>query len=146
MRRAFADRSKYLGDPDFADVPTQALIDPAYNTVQAASIDTEMDDFSAKPGAPNGYGLIGGEANKIEARKRPLSSMSPVIVLKDGKAVLVTGSPGGSTIITSVLQMILNVIEWDMNMIYAAILTLVRLVIFAPRQAAIKRSFASSKT
>ena len=179
MRRAFADRSKYLGDPDFADVPTQALIDPIYNAALAASIDTarasqsvdiapaakmpyespqtthysvidkdgnavsvtytlnfsygsgytvdgagfllnnEMDDFSAKPGAPNGYGLIGGEANKIEPRKRPLSSMSPVIVLKDGKAVLVTGSPGGSTIITSVLQMILNVIEWDMNLAQA---------------------------
>ena len=179
MRRAFADRSKYLGDPDFADVPTQALIDPIYNTAQAASIDTarasqsvdimpaakmpyespqtthysvidkdgnavsvtytlnfsygsgytvdgagfllnnEMDDFSAKPGSPNGYGLVGGEANKIEAGKRPLSSMSPVIVLKDGKAVLVTGSPGGSTIITSVLQMVLNVIEWDMNLAQA---------------------------
>ena len=179
MRRAFADRSKYLGDPDFADVPTEALIDPVYNAAQAASIDietasksadiapaaampyespqtthysvidkdgnavsvtytlnfsygsgytvdgagfllnNEMDDFSAKPGAPNGYGLIGGEANKIEAGKRPLSSMSPVIVLKDGKAVLVTGSPGGSTIITSVLQMVLNVIEWDMNLMQA---------------------------
>lgn len=179
MRRAFADRSKYLGDPDFADVPTQALIDPVYNAAQVATIDltraskstdvapaakmpyespqtthysvidkdgnavsvtytlnfsygsgytvdgagfllnNEMDDFSAKPGAPNGYGLVGGEANKIEPRKRPLSSMSPVIVLKDGKAVLVTGSPGGSTIITSVLQMVLNVIEWDMNLMQA---------------------------
>ena len=179
MRRAFADRSKYLGDPDFAEVPTQALIDPIYNAAQAASIDTarasqsadispaakmpyespqtthysiidkdgnavsvtytlnfsygsgytvdgagfllnnEMDDFSAKPGAPNGYGLVGGDANKIQAGKRPLSSMSPVIVLKDGKAVLVTGSPGGSTIITSVLQMVLNVIEWDMNLAQA---------------------------
>ena len=179
MRRAFADRSKYLGDPDFAAVPTQALIDPAYNAAQADSIDVdtasksadiapaaslpyespqtthysvidkdgnavsvtytlnfsygsgfsvdgagfllnnEMDDFSAKPGAPNGYGLVGGEANKIEAGKRPLSSMSPVIVLKDGKVVLVTGSPGGSTIITSVLQMVLNVIEWDMNLMQA---------------------------
>jgi gamma-glutamyltranspeptidase/glutathione hydrolase len=179
MRRAFADRSKYLGDPDYADVPTQALIDPAYNAAQAATINltqasrsadiapaakmpyespqtthysvidkegnavsvtytlnfsygsgytvdgagfllnNEMDDFSAKPGAPNGYGLVGGEANKIEAGKRPLSSMSPVIVLKDGKAVLVTGSPGGSTIITAVLQMVLNVVEWDMNLAQA---------------------------
>ncbi len=179
MRRAFADRSKYLGDPDFVNVPTQALIDPIYNAAQAASIDltrasksaeiapaakmpyespqtthysvidkdgnavsvtytlnfsfgsgytvdgagfllnNEMDDFSAKPGAPNGYGLVGGEANKITPRKRPLSSMSPVIVLKDGKAVLVTGSPGGSTIITSVLQMVLNVIEWNMNLAQA---------------------------
>ena len=179
MRRAFADRSKYLGDPDFVNVPTQALIDPAYNAAQAATIDVtlasksadiapaakmpyespqtthysvidkngnavsvtytlnfsygsgytvdgagfllnnEMDDFSAKPGAPNGYGLVGGEANKIEPRKRPLSSMSPVIVLKDSKPILVTGSPGGSTIITSVLQMVLNVIEWDMNLAQA---------------------------
>ena len=179
MRRAFADRSKYLGDPDFANVPTQSLIDPDYNAAQARSIDltaasqsrdirpaakmpyespqtthysvidkdgnavavtytlnfsygsgytvdgagfllnNEMDDFSAKPGSPNGYGLIGGEANKIEPLKRPLSSMSPTLILKDGKAVLVTGSPGGSTIITSVLQMILNVIEWDMNLAQA---------------------------
>jgi gamma-glutamyltranspeptidase/glutathione hydrolase len=179
MRRAFADRSKYLGDPDFVYVPTESLIDPAYNAAQARSIDlkvasqsgdirpaakmpyespqtthysvidkdgnavavtytlnfsygsgysvdgagfllnNEMDDFSAKPGSPNGYGLIGGEANKIAPRKRPLSSMSPTIVLKDGKAVLVTGSPGGSTIITSVLQMILNVTEWDMNLAQA---------------------------
>ena len=79
-------------------------------------LNNEMDDFSAKPGAPNGYGLIGGEANKIEPRKRPLSSMTPLIVTQDGKAVLVTGSPGGSTIITSVLQVVLNVIEWDMNL------------------------------
>jgi len=74
-----------------------------------------MDDFSAKPGSPNGYGLIGGEANKIEPLKRPLSSMSPTLILKDGKAVLVTGSPGGSTIITSVLQMILNVIGFNLT-------------------------------
>jgi len=72
--------------------------------------------FPPKPGSPNGYGLIGGEANKIEPRKRPLSSMTPMIVKKDGKVVLATGSPGGSTIITSVLQMVLNVIEWDMNL------------------------------
>ncbi|WP_371396104.1 gamma-glutamyltransferase [Fretibacter rubidus] len=179
MRRAFADRSKFLGDPDFADVPTQDLIDPGYNAAQASSINldlaskskdiapavsmpyespqtthysvidkhgnavavtytlnfsygsgytvdgagfllnNEMDDFSAKPGAPNGYGLIGGAANAIEPGKRPLSSMTPLIVTKDGKAVLVTGSPGGSTIINSVLQMVLNVIEWDMNLAQA---------------------------
>jgi len=82
-------------------------------------LNNEMDDFSAKPGSPNGYGLVGGEANKIAPRKRPLSSMSPVIVLKDSKPILVTGSPGGSTIITSVLQMVLNVIEWDMNLAQA---------------------------
>lgn len=179
MRRAYADRSKWLGDPDFADIPTQDLIDPVYNAVQSATIDlaaasksadiapasampyespqtthysvidkdgnavavtytlnfsygsgytvdgagfllnNEMDDFSAKPGAPNGYGLIGGAANAIEPGKRPLSSMTPTIVTKDGKAVLVTGSPGGSTIITSVLQVMLNVMEWDMNLAQA---------------------------
>jgi len=176
MRRAYADRSKYLGDPDFVDVPVSALTAQAYaddlretispnigsrssdispgaklpyesvNTTHYSVIDkegnavavtytlnfsygsgysvdgagfllnNEMDDFSSKPGSPNGYGLIGGEANKIEPRKRPLSSMTPMIVKKDGKIVLATGSPGGSTIITSVLQMVLNVIEWDMNL------------------------------
>ena len=175
MRRAYADRSKYLGDPDFFDVPVADLTDIDYaarlresidlskaslssdilpgselypepqNTTHYSVIDkdgnavsvtytlnfsfgsgysvdgagfllnNEMDDFSAKPGAPNGYGLIGGEANQIEPRKRPLSSMTPLIATKDGKVVLVTGSPGGSTIITSVLQVVLNVLEWDMN-------------------------------
>jgi len=176
MRRAYADRSKYLGDPDFVDVPVveltaqnyaddlRASISPnvatkssdinpgaklpyeSVNTTHYSVIDkdgnavavtytlnfsygsgysvdgagfllnNEMDDFSAKPGSPNGYGLIGGDANKIEPRKRPLSSMTPLIVKKDGQIVLTTGSPGGSTIITSVLQMVLNVIEWDMNL------------------------------
>jgi gamma-glutamyltranspeptidase/glutathione hydrolase len=175
MRRAYADRSAYLGDPDFVDVPVDALTSRDYaarlrgsidltassrsadirpgldlpyeslNTTHYSVIDdegravsvtytlnfsfgsgysvdgagfllnNEMDDFSAKPGSPNGYGLIGGEANKIEPRKRPLSSMTPTIVLKDGKVVLATGSPGGSTIITSVMQAVLNVVEWDMN-------------------------------
>lgn len=176
MRRAYADRSKYLGDPDFVDIPVNELTAQTYaqdlrksislnvasnsdditpgaqlpyesvNTTHYSVIDkegnavsvtytlnfsygsgysvdgagfllnNEMDDFSAKPGSPNGYGLIGGEANKIEPRKRPLSSMTPMIVKKDGQVVLATGSPGGSTIITSVLQMVLNVIEWDMNL------------------------------
>ena len=176
MRRAYADRSKYLGDPDFVDVPVSALTAQSYaddlretilpdtaskssdispgaklpyesvNTTHYSVIDkkgnavsvtytlnfsygsgysvdgagfllnNEMDDFSSKPGSPNGYGLIGGEANKIEPRKRPLSSMTPMIVTKEGQVVLATGSPGGSTIITSVLQMVLNVIEWDMNL------------------------------
>lgn len=175
MRRAYADRSKYLGDPDFFDVPVEALTDPAYADRLRATIDlgsssrsidilpgaelvaespetthysvidkdgnavsvtytlnfsfgsgysvdgagfllnNEMDDFSAKPGAPNGYGLVGGEANKIAPFKRPLSSMTPLIVMKDDEVVLVTGSPGGSTIITSVMQVALNVMEWDMN-------------------------------
>lgn len=176
MRRAYADRSKYLGDPDFVDVPVGDLTDKAYadrlrdgidvlkasrstdvlpgselvpepmNTTHYSVMDAdgnavsltytlnfsygsgfsvdgagfllnnEMDDFSAKPGAPNGYGLIGGEANKIEPRKRPLSSMTPMFVLKDGEVLLATGSPGGSTIITSVLQVALNVMEWEMNL------------------------------
>lgn len=175
MRRAYADRSKYLGDPDFFDVPVAQLIDKSYAARLRTTIDTtkasksadilpgrhlpkesqqtthysvmdkwgnavavtttlnfgfgsgysvdgagfllnnEMDDFSSKPGSPNGYGLIGGEANKIEPRKRPLSSMTPTIVKKDGKPWFVTGSPGGSTIITIVLQNILNVIDFDMN-------------------------------
>ena len=78
-------------------------------------LNNEMDDFSAKPGVPNGYGLIGGDANAVEAGKRPLSSMSPTIVFKDGKPFLVTGSPGGSRIITTVLQIISNVIDHKMN-------------------------------
>jgi gamma-glutamyltranspeptidase/glutathione hydrolase len=78
-------------------------------------LNNEMDDFSAKPGVPNAYGLIGGEANAIDPRKRPLSSMTPTIVLKDGKPFLATGSPGGSRIITTTLQVILNVIDHGMN-------------------------------
>ena len=78
-------------------------------------LNNEMDDFSAKPGVPNGYGLIGGDANAVEAGKRPLSSMSPTIVFKDDKPFLVTGSPGGSRIITTVLQIISNVIDHEMN-------------------------------
>ncbi|HHL42429.1 MAG TPA: gamma-glutamyltransferase [Hellea balneolensis] len=179
MRRAYADRSKYLGDPDYFEVPVAALIDKTYAkhlragislsrasrsqdispakslpyeshetthysvmdkwgnavavtytlnfgfgsgyTVDGAGflLNNEMDDFSAKPGSPNGYGLIGGEANKIEAGKRPLSSMTPVIVKKDGRNYFVTGSPGGSTIITSVLQNIVNVIDFNMNIMEA---------------------------
>ena len=175
MRRAYADRSKYLGDPDFVDVPTRELMAMDYaddlrsdidlskaskssdilpgallpyesvNTTHYSVIDkngnavavtytlnfsygsghsvdgagfilnNEMDDFSAKPGSPNGYGLIGGRANAIEPHKRPLSSMTPMIAKKDGQVAFATGSPGGSTIITSVLQLALNVMEWDMN-------------------------------
>ncbi len=79
-------------------------------------MNNEMDDFSSKPGYPNIYGLVGSEANKIEPRKTPLSSMSPVIVFRDDKPYLITGSPGGSTIITSVLQEILNVLDFQMNL------------------------------
>ncbi|KJS05280.1 MAG: hypothetical protein VR73_12540 [Gammaproteobacteria bacterium BRH_c0] len=175
MRRAYADRSKYLGDPDFTEVPVTALTDKAYasrlreeinldratasaEVLPAAKLapespqtthysvwdkegnvvsntytlnfsygngmsvsgagfllNNEMDDFSAKPGVPNAFGLLGDEANAIEPRKRPLSSMTPTMVFKDGQPVLVTGGPGGSRIITSVLQVILNNIEFGMN-------------------------------
>lgn len=172
---AYADRSEYLGDPDFVKVPQQALTSKAYAKTLAQQIDVnkarpsadikpgklapyesnqtthfsvvdkdgnavavtytlntyfgsgvvagnsgilmnnEMDDFSAKPGTPNIYGLVGGEANAIQPAKRPLSSMSPTIVAKDGKTWLVTGSPGGSRIITTVLQMVVNSIDFGMN-------------------------------
>ncbi|WP_231427499.1 gamma-glutamyltransferase [Pedobacter sp. Leaf250] len=79
-------------------------------------LNNEMDDFSVKPGAPNMYGLVGGEANAIAPNKRMLSSMTPTIVEKDGKLFMVVGTPGGSTIITSVFQTIINVIDFDMNM------------------------------
>ena len=78
-------------------------------------LNNQMDDFVSKPGVPNGYGLLGREANAIEPRKRPLSSMSPVIVFRDGEPYLLTGSPGGSQIITSVVQMLVNVIDHQMN-------------------------------
>ncbi len=78
-------------------------------------LNNEMDDFSAKPGTPNAYGLIGGAANAIEPGKRPLSSMTPTLVFKNGKPWLVTGSPGGSRIITTVLQIVLNTVDHGMN-------------------------------
>lgn len=175
MRRAYADRSKYLGDPDFVDVPVAGLTSKAYakdlragisaqsvtssediapgspmpyesnqtthfSVVDSAGnavsntytlnfsygvgivapgtgvlLNNELDDFSAKPGVSNAYGLIGGEANAVAPRKRPLSSMSPTIVFRDGKVALVTGSPGGSRIITTVVQVISNVIDHGMN-------------------------------
>ena len=78
-------------------------------------LNNEMDDFSAKPGTPNAFGLLGGEANAVEPAKRPLSSMTPTLVLKDGKPLLATGSPGGSLIINTVLHQIINLIEFSMN-------------------------------
>jgi gamma-glutamyltranspeptidase/glutathione hydrolase len=78
-------------------------------------LNNEMDDFSAKPGAPNAFGLLGGSANAIEPGKRPLSSMTPVIVLIDGQPWLATGTPGGARIITTVLQILLNSIDFKMN-------------------------------
>lgn len=78
-------------------------------------LNNEMDDFSIKPGIPNQFGLVGGKANAIEPEKRMLSSMTPTIVEKNGKLFMVTGSPGGSTIITSVFQNIINAVEFKMN-------------------------------
>ena len=78
-------------------------------------LNNEMDDFSAKPGVPNAYGLLGGDANQVAPAKRPLSSMTPTILFKDGKPLLATGSPGGSRIITTTLQIILNVVDHGMN-------------------------------
>ncbi|CAM2918701.1 gamma-glutamyltranspeptidase / glutathione hydrolase [Flavobacterium succinicans] len=175
-RRAYADRSHYLGDPDFVKIPIKALladdylqqrmssfsfekatlsseikegkvnynestetthysiVDAAGNAVAATTtlndgygskyycdalgffLNNEMDDFSAKPGTPNMFGLVGNEANSIAPGKRMLSSMTPTIVEKNGQLFMVVGSPGGSTIITSVLQTILNVYEYKMNM------------------------------
>ncbi|HWV54910.1 gamma-glutamyltransferase, partial [Pseudorhodoplanes sp.] len=78
-------------------------------------LNNELDDFSAKPGVPNAFGLVGASANAPAPRKRPLSSMTPTIVMKDGKPYLVTGSPGGSRIITTVLQIIINVLDHGMD-------------------------------
>ena len=83
-------------------------------------LNNEMVDFATRPGHPNPFGLVEGEANRIEGGKRPLSSMSPTMVFKDGKPWLTTGSPGGSTIITSILQTLLNAMEFDMNIAAAA--------------------------
>jgi len=175
-RRVYADRAKFLGDPDFVKIPVKELVEknylenrmsdfsfseatpsskisggkiPGYESTEtthfsvvdkegnAVSITTtlngsygsrvfvkgagfllnnEMDDFSIKPGVPNAYGLVGSEANSVQPNKRMLSSMTPTIVEKDGKLFMVVGTPGGSTIITSVFQTILNVIEHGMNM------------------------------
>lgn len=78
-------------------------------------LNNEMDNFSAKPGVPNAYGLLGGEANAVQPTKRPLSSMSPMILLKNGKPLLATGSPGGPRLINAVLQVIVNLIDHGMN-------------------------------
>jgi gamma-glutamyltranspeptidase/glutathione hydrolase len=175
-RRAYADRSFYLGDPDFVTIPNEQLISEGYLTgrmenfsfekatlssdvshgeVQVVEsnetthysivdqfgnaiavtttlngafgsklycselgffLNNEMDDFSSKPGEPNMFGLIGAEANSIAPEKRMLSSMTPTIVEKDGKLLMSVGTPGGSTIITSVMQTILNVHEYGMTM------------------------------
>jgi gamma-glutamyltranspeptidase/glutathione hydrolase len=175
-RRAYADRSFFLGDPDFVIIPQKKLLSKGYSQYRmrnfsfdkatlssevshgnieiiesdetthysivdqfgnAVSVTTtinggygsklyateldfflnnEMDDFSSKPGVPNMFGLLGAKANEIAPEKRMLSSMTPTIVEKEGKLFMVVGTPGGSTIITSVLQTILNVHEFDMSM------------------------------
>ena len=175
-RRVFADRAKWLGDPDFIKVPVKPLLDTTYIKSRISSMDftkatlssdisagqfpgyespetthysivdaagnavsitttlnnsfgskvfvggagfllnDEMDDFSAKAGAPNIYGLVGSKANEIQPMKRMLSSMTPTIITQNGQLKMVVGTPGGSTIITSVFQVVLNVLEFGMNM------------------------------
>ncbi|MCZ2148217.1 MAG: gamma-glutamyltransferase [Bryobacterales bacterium] len=175
MRRYYADRSEYLGDPDFFRVQVSKLLDKKYIAARRATIqpgkastseeikpgnlqlaessetthlsivdekgnaaaltytinggygcgatvpglgfllNNEMDDFAAKPGEPNMFGLVQGESNAVQPNKRPLSSMTPTILLKDGKLFMVVGAPGGSRIITGVLQVILNVVDFGMN-------------------------------
>jgi gamma-glutamyltranspeptidase/glutathione hydrolase len=175
MRRAFADRAAFLGDPDFVTIPVKELTSKAYAVEIARSIDpqhatpskqidhgqpthespqtthfsvvdaegnavsntytlnmaygsgvtirgvgfllnNEMDDFTSKPGVPNGFGLIQGETNAIAPHKRPLSSMTPTILVKNGELFLVIGSPGGPTIINTVLQVILNIVDHGMTL------------------------------
>ena len=180
MKLAYADRSLYLADPDFVDVPVTQLIDKGYAEQQRQRIDSnvatpsvdiapgqllgsestetthysvadrfgnvvsntytlnfsfgsnivvpgtgmllnnEMADFASSPGSANAFGLVQGEANKIEPGKRPLSSMSPTIVFRAGEPWLATGSPGGSVIISTVLQTTLNAMVFDMNIATAA--------------------------
>jgi gamma-glutamyltranspeptidase/glutathione hydrolase len=175
MRRAYADRAQYMGDPDFVKVPVRALLNRDYLARLRASIDpqratpssevragditasesgetthfnivdaqgnavaltytlnggfgngvtvprlgfllnNEMDDFAAKPGVPNMFGLIQGEANSVQPGKRPLSSMTPTIVLRGGQLYMVVGAPGGARIINGVLQVILNVVDFGMT-------------------------------
>ena len=174
MKRAYADRARYLGDPAFVNAPVNVLVTKEYAARQRASIDldratpaadmlsvsparegantthysvvdssgnavsntytlnfpygvglvaegtgvllnNELDDFTAAPGASNAFGLVGFEANLPGPGKRPLSSMSPTIVLKDGKPVLVTGTPGGSRIISAVLQVVVDVLDYNMD-------------------------------
>ncbi len=182
-KRAYADRARYLGDPDFVDIPVSRLLSKEYARYSRRSIgdratpaarlnggglecfeheetthysivdrfgnavattttlngafgskvvvrgagfllNNEMDDFSIKPGVPNIYGLTGGDANEIEPEKRMLSSMTPTIVLRKGVAFLILGTPGGSTIITTVAQVIVNIIDFGMKPVDA---------VYAPR-------------
>lgn len=127
----------FPGDPDeyeSAETTHYSVVDSEGNAVSATTtlnggfgnsivvegagflLNNQMDDFSVKPGFPNMYGLVGGEANAIAPGKKMLSSMTPVIVEKEGKLFMVTGSPGGSTIPTTVFQVITNVIDFGMTM------------------------------
>lgn len=112
-------------DKDCNAVSVTTTLNRAYGSGKLADgagffLNNEMDDFSSKPGSPNSFGLIGNKANAISPYKRPLSSMTPTIVIKDNKPFIVIGSPGGSRIITTVLQVILNIVEYDMD-IYKAV-------------------------
>jgi len=107
-------------DADGNAVATTTTLNGAYGNSQVVAgagflLNNEMDDFSVKAGAPNKFGLTGGTANAVAPGKRMLSSMTPTIVSRDGKAVLVVGTPGGSRIITTVLQVVLNVLEFGMG-------------------------------
>jgi gamma-glutamyltranspeptidase/glutathione hydrolase len=107
-------------DPEGSVVSNTYTLNDSYGAGVTARgtgilLNNEMDDFTSKPGVPNDYGLVQGEANAIAPRKRPLSSMTPTIVLQDGKPLLVVGSPGGPTIINTVLQVIVNVIDFGMD-------------------------------
>jgi gamma-glutamyltranspeptidase / glutathione hydrolase len=130
-----ATASVAAGSPAYESAETThfTIVDPAGNvvsntytlndsfgsgeTVRGAGflLNDEMDDFTSKPGVPNDYNLLQGEANAIQPKKRPLSSMTPTIVLKDGKVAFAIGSPGGGTIINTVLQVVINVIDFGMN-------------------------------
>ena len=176
MKYAYADRSKYLGDPDFYNVPIKSLTSESYaknisNNIELGSLvessdinpgmyidneshetthfsvadkygnvvsstytlnstfgsgvviegtgilmNNEMDDFSAAPGIPNQFGLLGAKANEIAPYKRPLSSMTPTIIMKDNELFFTTGSPGGARIISAVLQSILNIVDFEMDL------------------------------
>jgi gamma-glutamyltranspeptidase/glutathione hydrolase len=107
-------------------------------------LNNELDDFAAKPGAPNAYGLVGGAANAPGPGKRPLSSMTPTIVFKDTKPVLVTGAPGGSRIITTVLQVIANVIDGHMTIGNAVAAPRLHHQ-WSPDEAIVERNFPADK-
>src|SRR5204863_1659869 len=199
MKRGYADRAAYLGDPAVVSAPLRRLMSKRYAATLRATIDpdaarpvgdaivepgregdntthfsvvdrfgnavantttlnfsygvgmvadgtgvllnNELDDFAAKPGAPNAFGLVGGAANAPGPGKRPLSSMTPTIVLKDGKTFLVTGSPGGSRIINAVLQVMVNVIDRKLPIAEAVAETRLHHQ-WSPDEVAVEREFS----